>query len=84
MEEDIAFIEKNYTWRLVKAPKSCKLIGVKWVSKLNHAIGEVVKHKARLVVKEYCQRYKIDHNEVFAPDAHFESIHILIALAAQE
>ena len=70
---------------LVKAPKSCKPIGVKWVYKLKkNPLGEILKHKARLVVKGYRQRYRIDYDEVFAHVAHFESIRILIALAAQE
>ena len=85
MEEEITSIEKNDTWKLVKAPKSCKPIGVKWVYKLKkNPLGEIVKHKARLVVKGYRQRYGIDYEEVFAPVARFESIRILIALAAQE
>ena len=82
MEEEIDSFEKNDTWMLVKARKSCKPIGVKWVYKLKYLLGEVVKHKVRLVVKGYCQRYMIDYNEVFSPVARFESIHILIALAA--
>ena len=70
---------------LVKAPKSCKPIGVKWVYKLKkNPLGEILKHKARLVVKGYRQRYIIDYDEVFAHVAHFESIRILIALEAQE
>ena len=85
MEEDIASIEKNDTWMPGKAPKSCEPIGVTWVYKLNkNLLGDAVKHKARLVVKGYRQRYKIDYDKVFALVAHFESIHILIALAAQE
>ena len=85
MEEEITSIEKNDTWKLVKAPKSCKPIGVKWVYKLKkNPLGEIVKHKARLVVKGYRQRYGIDYDEVFAPVTRFESICILIALAAQE
>ena len=85
MVEEITSIEKNDTWKLVKAPKSCKPIGVKWVDKLKkNPLGEIVKHKARLVMKGYRQRYRIDYDEVFAPVACFESIRILIALAAQE
>ena len=58
---------------------------MKWVYKLKkNPLGEFVKHKARLVVKGYRQRYEIDYDEVFAHVAHLESIHILIALAAQE
>ena len=43
-----------------------------------------MKHKARLVVKGYHQRYEIDYDEIFAHVAWFESICISIALAAQE
>ena len=34
MKEEITSIEKNDTWTLVKAPKFCKPIGMKWVYKL--------------------------------------------------
>ena len=85
IEEEIASIEKNDTWTLVTAPKAFKPIGVKWVYKLKkNPLGEVVKHKARLVVRVYRQRYKIDCDEVFSHVARFESICIVIALAAQE
>ena len=85
MEEEIASVEKNDKCMLVKAPKSCKPIGVKWVCKLKkNPLGEFLKHKEILVVKGYRQRYEIDYDKVFAPIVHFESICILIALAAQE
>ena len=52
MEEEIASIEKNDKWTLVKALKACKPIGVKWDYKLKkNQLEEVVKHKSRLVVK---------------------------------
>ena len=58
---------------------------MKWVYKLKkNQLSEFAKHKARLVVKGYCQKYGIDYDEVFDHVAHFESIPILIALAAQE
>ena len=58
---------------------------MKWVYKLKkNSLGEIVKHKAILVVKGYSQRYGIDYDEVFAHVARFESIYILIALAAQK
>jgi hypothetical protein len=60
-----------------------KKIGVKWVfkTKLNEK-GEVDKHKARLVVKGYAQRQGIDYSEVFSPVARWDTIRMLLSLAA--
>ena len=42
-----------------------------------------MKHKARLVAKGYSHKYGVDYEEVYAPVARFDSIRILIAIAAQ-
>ena len=85
MEDEIASIDKNDTWTVVKALKSYKPISVKGVYNLKkNPLGEVVKYKTRLVVKGYRQRYIIDYNEVFSHVNHFKSICILIALKTQE
>ncbi|KAF0926070.1 hypothetical protein E2562_021786 [Oryza meyeriana var. granulata] len=56
-----------------------------WVYKVKkNAAGEVIKHKARLVAKGYVQQPGVDFDEVFAPVARIESVHLLLALAAQE
>ena len=68
----------------MKAPPGIKPLGVKWVYRLKRdQIGAVVKHKARLVAKGYSQKYEIDYDEIYAPVARFDSIRILIAIAAQ-
>jgi hypothetical protein len=51
--------------------------------KCNEA-GKVVRHKARLVAKDYIQRVGIDFDKVFAPVACLESVRMLVALAAHE
>ena len=85
MEKDIASIENNDTWMLLKAPKFCKPIGVKWVYKLKkNLLGEVIKYKARLVVKRYHQRLRIAYDKVFTHVDHFGLIRILIVLVGQE
>ena len=83
MDAEIQAIKKNNTWELVALPKGMKKIGVKWVfkTKLNEK-GEVDKHKARLVVKGYAQRQGIDYSEVFSPVARWDTIRMLLSLAA--
>ncbi|CAA6658019.1 unnamed protein product [Spirodela intermedia] len=45
-------IDQNQTWELVTPPADYKLIGLKWIFMLKkNAQGEVLRHKARLVVK---------------------------------
>jgi hypothetical protein len=57
MESEIQSINKNKTWELLKLPAGHKPIGLKWVFKLKkNAEGEIVKHKARLVAKDYVQK----------------------------
>jgi hypothetical protein len=83
MDLEIKAIERNGTWELTNLPKGMKKIGVKWVfkTKLNEN-GEVDKCKARLVAKGYAQQYGIDYTEVFAPVARWDTIRMVIALAA--
>lgn len=85
MDLEIQAIEKNKTWELMELPAGAKRIGVKWVfkTKLNE-FGEVDKHKARLVAKGYAQKQGIDYNEVFAPVAIWDTIRLVIALAAHK
>eukprot|EP00253_Pinus_taeda_P035269 PITA_35269 len=57
MEEELEQIEKNNTWELVPRPKDKNVIGTKWILKNNlNENGDVVRHKARLVCKEYAQK----------------------------
>ena len=66
-------------------PAGAKKIGVKWIykTKLNE-LGEVDKHKARLVVKGYTQEHEIDYIKVFAPVAKMDIVRMIIAFAAQK
>jgi hypothetical protein len=75
MMEELESIKENKTWSFVDLPRGQKAIGLKWVFKLKHYEHEdVVKHKARLVVKGYVQRQGVDFDEVFAPVARMESV----------
>ena len=83
MDLEINSIEKNGTWELTTLPYGAKRIGVKWVfkTKLNEN-GKVDKFKARLVAKGFSQKFGIDYTEVFAPVARWDTIRMILALAA--
>ena len=48
---------------------------MKWVYKVKlNPIGEVTRHKARLMAKGFIQKEGIDFDEVFAPVARIKTI----------
>ena len=66
--EEMQAIDRSNTWELVPPPIRCKTIGLKWIFKLKRNLdGDVVRYKARLVVKGYSQKHGIDYDEVFSP-----------------
>ncbi|CAM8947603.1 unnamed protein product [Rhodiola kirilowii] len=84
MQDELHQFERNKVWRLVPRPEKRKVIGTRWIlkNKLNSK-GEVVRNKARLVVKGYNQQEGIDYEETFAPVARLEAIRLLIAYSVQ-
>jgi hypothetical protein len=85
MREEIKAIEDNNTWFLTELPAGAREIGLKWVFKVKKdEQGNVLRHKARLVVKGYAQRQGLDYEEVFAPVARLEAIRLLLALDANQ
>ncbi|GAU29997.1 hypothetical protein TSUD_160820 [Trifolium subterraneum] len=85
MDQEIEAIERNDTWELVSLPHGAKRIGVKWIYKTKYnEKGEIEKYKARLVAKGYSQQYGIDYNEVFAPVARWDTIRMVLSLAAYQ
>jgi Reverse transcriptase (RNA-dependent DNA polymerase) len=60
-------------------PKGHKLIGVKWVYKKITPQGTIERYKAKLIVKGYQQKARIDYDEVFALVARMETIRLVIS-----
>ena len=82
MNEESQAIERNNTWELAKLPSDHRAIGVKWVCNVKkNSKDEIERYKARLVAKGYKQKHGINYEEVFAPVARLETIHLLLSLA---
>ncbi|GJW26601.1 retrovirus-related pol polyprotein from transposon TNT 1-94 [Tanacetum coccineum] len=82
MQEEIHEFERLQVWELVLCPDLVMLIKLKWIFKVKKdECGGVLKNKARLVAKGYRHEEGIDFEELFAPVARIEAIHIFIANA---
>ena len=44
----------------------------------------MTKHKAWLVARGFVQQEGVNYDDAFAPVAHMESVHVFLALVAQE
>ena len=67
MQEEIDSINENDTWILTSLPPDRKALRGKWVYKIKQGpAGEILRYKARWVVRGFEQREGIDYNETFA------------------
>ncbi|XP_076955970.1 putative mitochondrial protein AtMg00820 [Bidens hawaiensis] len=83
MQSELNAITHNNTWDLVTLPPGKNLIGLKWLFKVKPVNdGKGIKHKASLVAKGYSHQPDIDFQETFALVACFETIRVLLGIAA--
>ncbi|KAL0408429.1 UNVERIFIED_CONTAM: Retrovirus-related Pol polyprotein from transposon TNT 1-94 [Sesamum radiatum] len=83
MKEEMNSMAFNEVWDLVKLPDGFKAIRCKWVFKTKKdSLGNIKRHKAKLVAMGFTQREGIDYTETFSPVSKKESLRTIMALVA--
>nr|GEY72278.1 hypothetical protein [Tanacetum cinerariifolium] len=83
MQKELNEFKHLEVWKLVPRPDKVMVITLKWVYKVKlDELGGILKNKARLMARGYCQKEGIDFEESFAPVVRLEAIRIFLVFAA--
>lgn len=83
MQEEYASLMENDTWILEDLPPGKRAIKCKWVFATKEGVdGQIIRYKARLVGKGFSQIEGIDYHETYSPVIRYNSIRMMIAIAA--
>ena len=73
-------LDKHKVFKLVDCPKDCKVIKNCWIFNVKSNGCK----QACLVAKGFSQVEGLDFNQIFSPVVHYETICLMLALAALE
>lgn len=85
MIDEFASILANDTWEIVERPEDRRAIGNRRIVLRNKygVDGQIVRRKARVVVRGFSQRHGTDYSETFAPVVRLGFVRLAVALAAK-
>lgn len=84
IHEELQAHERNGTWTLTILPVNKKAISSIWVFKIKHSpTDRNVRFKVRLCARGFSQKAGIDYHKTFAPVVRYDSVRVLLALAAE-
>ena len=78
MQEEMDSLQDRKVWDLVDLPPGRTPVKGRWV----YVVKSDGRHKACFVAKGFTQIYRIDFEETFSPVARFESVRLLLSIAA--
>jgi len=85
MKEEIDGLIKQGVFVLVKRKKGMRVLKGRWVYKIKLGpLNEVLRRKARFVVKGFLQRFGQDYFETHSPVARVKSIKLILSMAAYQ
>nr|GFD35807.1 retrovirus-related Pol polyprotein from transposon TNT 1-94 [Tanacetum cinerariifolium] len=85
MQEELNEFKRLEVWELVPRLDKVMVITLKFIYKVKlDELGGILKNKARLVARGYCQEKGIDFEESFSLVARPEAIRIFLAYAAHK
>jgi hypothetical protein len=85
IEAELKALRTFNTWKEVEPPKNRNVVSSKWVFTIKRAEdGSIARFKVRLVARGFSQRYGVDYEETFAPTVKYDSLRLILSLAASE
>ena len=78
MKEEIKSLHEKKVWDLIDLPKGHQTVKGRWV----YAIKSDGHKKAWFVAKGFTQVFRIDYENTFSPVTRFETLWLLLSLAA--
>ena len=82
MRKELEDLKRRNVLEITTAPKGIKTIPCRWVyDRKRNSIGDILRHRARLVAKGFMQRYGIHFIEVFCPVVKYTTVRLVFAIA---